>query len=87
MQFPNRQKAGIMLRILLLICLVYTTASARRVPTELNRLTAADTVRALHTLFESKRNTGGWLAYGSAGVTAITGVGTLAGGRSTDSYF
>jgi hypothetical protein len=39
------------------------------------QFTHADTVRALHNLFKSKRSTGGWLAYGSA---ALKGVGVVA---------
>lgn len=51
--------------------------------------TQADTVRALHNLFKSRRNTGAWLAGSSAGVVAITGVGTLADNNSQShaSYF
>ena len=51
------------------------------------QFTTADTVRALHNLFKSKRSTGNWLAGGSAAVTAITGLGTLAGGRGNAPYF
>ena len=53
------------------------------------QFTHADTVRALHNLFKSKRNTGSWLAYSSAATTAIAGIGTLAdnNGKGHDPYF
>ena len=49
----------------------------------------ADTVRALHNLFKSRRNTGGWLVGGSAFFTAFTGIGTLAdkNGKNCGGYF
>ena len=53
------------------------------------QFTHADTVRALHNLFKSRRSTGGYLIGGSAFFTAFTGVGTLAGnnGKNCDGYF
>ena len=49
----------------------------------------ADSVRALHNLFRSRRSTGGWLTGGSAAVTAIAGIGTLAdnNGKNCGGYF
>ena len=51
--------------------------------------THADTIRALHNLFKSKRSTAGWLAYGSAGAIAVVGLGTLAdnNGRGHSGYY
>lgn len=56
------------------------------VPTQFSH---ADTVRALHNLFKSRRSTGGWLVGGSAFLTAFTGVGTLAdnNGKNCGGYF
>lgn len=54
------------------------------------RRTAADTVQALHHLFERRRKLGAWLVGGSATVTAVTGVGTaidLDSGRPQSGYY
>lgn len=53
------------------------------------QFTHADTVRALHNLFTSRRSTGGWLVGGSAFFTAFTGIGTLAdnNGKNCGGYF
>ena len=55
----------------------------------LTQFTQADTVRALHNLFKSRRNTGGWLAGGSAAVTGIGVINTLASpnGKDCAGYF
>lgn len=53
------------------------------------QLPRPDTVRALHNLFRSRRSTGGWLTGGSAAVTAVAGLGTLAdnNGKNCGGYF
>ncbi|MDB5268518.1 MAG: hypothetical protein JWP58_1558 [Hymenobacter sp.] len=51
--------------------------------------THADTVRALHNLFKSRRNIGRWFTGSSAGIIAIAGLGTLAdnNGQGNGGYF
>ena len=88
------------MKFAVVIVLLFTmTANAQRtslkadsakiviVPTQ---FTHADTVRALHNLFKSRRSTGGWLVGGSAFFTAFTGVGTLVdnnNGKNCGGYF
>jgi len=80
--------------VLILLCRLTANAQNASSNTDSTRtviaqtqFTHADTVRALHNLFKSRRNTGNCLAVGSAGVTAMAGLGTLAGGRGNDPYF
>lgn len=53
------------------------------------QFTSADTIRALHNLFKSKRSTGGLLTGGSAFFTTLAGIGTLAdnNGKNCGGYF
>ena len=84
-----------MFRILPIFFLFATTAFAQTVPApgstlaKSNQFTAPDTVRALHNLFKSRRNTGRWLFGGSAAITVITGLGTLAdnNGKGNSAYY
>ena len=79
-----------MLRLLLLLLFATSADAQTALETPVPQpLTTADTVRAVHNLFKSRRNTGGWLVYGSAGVTAIVGVGTLVddNGKNCGGYF
>ncbi|WP_345052832.1 hypothetical protein [Hymenobacter glaciei] len=69
-----------------------TTVSSINLPSRVStplQFTCADTVRALHNLFKSKRSTGGWLTGSSAFFTTLTGVGTLAdnNGKNCGGYF
>jgi hypothetical protein len=58
-----------------------SNADSAKVVIAPTQFTHADTVRALHNLFKSKRSTGGWLAYGSA---AFTGIAALAESNDKD---
>jgi hypothetical protein len=53
------------------------------------QFTHADTVRALHNLFKHKRSASSWLVGGSAFLTTLAGVETLANnnGKGCGSYF
>jgi hypothetical protein len=85
--------------ILFLMLLTAPTASAQIAPVDEDRTgsatktppkyTNADTARAIHNLFKSKRIIGSLLIGGSAFVTTLTGVGTLASnnGKNCGGYF
>ena len=66
--------------------LIVDSAKTMIVPTQFSH---TDTVRALHNLFESRRNTGGWLAGGSTAITGIDVIGTLTSpnGKDCAGYF
>ena len=87
------------MKFAVVLALLFTmTANAQKARPELDsastviaptQFTHADTVRALHNLFQSRRSTGGWLVGGSAFFTALTGIGTLAdnNGKNCGGYY